>query len=119
MKRQTTKTKPKPPERKILDIRQYVGDFAEDKDWAAAFREQAIRKTLDVGNIIVLDFTGVSLTTQSFVHALISDILRTLGEDILKRMEFRGCAPSVKGIIETVVQYSLETPEDENGVKSE
>jgi hypothetical protein len=53
------------------------------------------------------------LTTQSFVHALISDVLRSEGEKILDRIEFKGCAPGVKGIIETVVQYSLETMEDE------
>ena len=101
------------PKSKTLRIAEVAGDFAEDKDWAAAIREEAIRKTLSEGKTIILDFTGISLTTQSFVHALISDVLRSEGEEILDRMEFKGCGAGVKGIIETVVQYSLETQEDE------
>jgi STAS-like domain of unknown function (DUF4325) len=101
------------PKQLVLGLQEYLGDFAEDKDWAATFREQAIRSTLNEGNNVVLDFTGISLTTQSFVHALISDVLRSEGESVLDRLEFRGCTPSVKGIIETVVQYSLETQEDD------
>jgi hypothetical protein len=98
----------------LLKIADYTGDFAEDKDWAATIREQAIRVVLDRGDKIVLDFTGVSLATQSFVHALISDVLRSQGEGALKKIEFKGCVAGVRGIIETVVQYSLETMEDED-----
>jgi hypothetical protein len=114
MKR-SSKTKMR-PKAETLKIAALIGDFAEDKDWAATIREEAIRKTLSEGNNIVLDFTGVSLATQSFVHALISDVLRSEGEKILERIEFKGCAPGVKGIIETVVQYSLETMDDGNGI---
>jgi STAS-like domain of unknown function (DUF4325) len=63
----------------------------------------------------VIDFKGVGLTTQSFVHALISDVLRMEGEGALGRMTFKGCNKSVRGIIETVVQYTLESLELENG----
>jgi STAS-like domain of unknown function (DUF4325) len=111
----TRKTKKRAkPATAILKVADMVGDFAEDKDWAAAIREEAIRKELADGGNIILDFTGVTLTTQSFVHALISDILRSEGERILDKIEFRGCVPGVKGIVETVVQYSLETMEDAN-----
>jgi hypothetical protein len=75
---------PAKPRRMRLELRSYIkGDFAEDKDWAAAFREGAIRKTLTEGDYIILDFDGISLTTQSFIHALISDILRASGEEVL------------------------------------
>lgn len=94
---------------KILHIREGVSDFAEDKDAAATMREDEIRPALRKRGKVVLDFSGVTLTTQSFIHALISDLLRSDGEKILKRIEFKGCAPGVRGIIETVVQYSLET----------
>jgi uncharacterized protein DUF4325 len=108
----TTKKKTK-RDTVTLKVADVVGDFAEDKGWAAAIREEAIRKTLTDGGNIILDFTGVTLTTQSFVHALISDILRSEGEKILDKIEFRGCVAGVKGIVETVVQYSLETMEDD------
>jgi len=100
-------------DRFILTLHEHIGDFAEDKDWAAAFREQSIRPCLKMDATLILDFSGITLATQSFVHALISDILRGEGEEVLERLEFRGCVSGVKGIIETVVQYSLETTEDD------
>jgi hypothetical protein len=91
----------------------FVGDFAEDKDQAASIRESSIRPALAAGESVVLDFSGVSLATQSFVHALISGVLRDQGDGALDHLEFRGCVPGVRGIIETVVQYSLETTDDD------
>jgi hypothetical protein len=95
-----------------IELLSVVGDFAEDKDRAASIRDNEIRPALADGQTVTLDFTGITLATQSFVHALISDILRSGGEAVLEKVEFHGCAPGVRGIVETVVQYSLETMED-------
>jgi hypothetical protein len=86
-----------------------VGDFGEDKDTAARIREEVIKPSAQRGETIVVDFEGVTLVTQSFVHALISDVLRNGGEDALDRLEFKNCSAVVRGIISTVVQYSLDT----------
>jgi hypothetical protein len=98
---------------KTVNLIKWVGDFAEDKDKAALIRESDIRPCLEKGEPIVLDFTGITLATQSFVHALISDLLRAKGEIALDLIEFKGCSASVKGIVETVVQYSLDTMDDD------
>ena len=90
-------------------IRDRVGSFAEDKDAAALIRESSIRPAIISRKRVVIDFSGVSVATQSFVHALITDILRTRGEAVLDQFEFKGCSLAVRGIVETVVQYSLET----------
>src|SRR5260221_9125012 len=82
--------------------------FAEDKDVAAEIRENCLRPAMDAGEAVVLDFTGVRLTTQSFIHALISDVLRRNGEGVLELITFKGCNRVVRGVIKTVVQYSLE-----------
>ena len=91
---------------RIFDL---VGSFAEDKDTAAILRKEKILPTLKAGQKLELDFTGVTLTTQSFVHALISEALRQNPNTALKLMTFKGCAEGVRGIIETVVQYVYET----------
>lgn len=90
-----------------------AGDFAEDKDIAASIRLHQIIPALNAGTEVVLDFTGVTLVTQSFIHALICDPLRVHGEDALARLVFKGCSDGVRGIVETVVQYSLETMDDD------
>jgi hypothetical protein len=102
------------PQVVAIEIKRWTGDFAEDKDAAAELREGQIREALDQGQGVVLDFEGVRVATQSFVHALVSDVLRVHGERILDRITFKGCTTAVKGIVETVVQYSLESIEAED-----
>jgi hypothetical protein len=95
-----------------INMYKYVGDFGEDKDIAALMREKQIRPNLDKGKHVTLDFDNVHLVTQSFIHALISDILRKGGENILDILEFKNASQLVRGIVSTVVQYSLDTAED-------
>ena len=97
-----------------IGIYDLSSDFAEDKDVAARIRDTQIRPALQRDEEVFLNFHGVDLVTQSFVHAMLSDVLRTHGEGILDRIGFVACQPGVRGIIETVIQYSLETLEDES-----
>lgn len=98
---------------KRLRLFDLVGSFAEDKDVAARLRREVILPTLDAGAKVELDFEGITLTTQSFIHALISEGLRRHGESALQLMMFKNCGSAAKGIIETVVQYVLETVDDD------
>ena len=92
-----------------ITIKEYCGSFAENKDQAHEIRENHIRPVLESTNdIIVLDFSGVDSSTQSFVHALISGFFQDLGEEALERFEFHNCNKAVKSLIATVINYSLE-----------
>lgn len=90
-----------------------VRDFAEDKDIAGQLRNDRILPALAAGEVVEIDFAGITLATQSFMHALIAEALRRHGEACLDRLVFKNCSPLVRGIVETVVQYVLETAEDE------
>lgn len=92
-----------------IGIFELVGSFAEDKDQAASLRKQQILPAIKRGDQVEIDFSGVTLSTQSFIHALISEALRQNPDDALKLLSFKGCSESVRGIIETVVQYVYET----------
>jgi hypothetical protein len=94
---------------KQIKLLALVGSFAEDKDAAAKLRRDVILPTLKKGESLEIDFSGITLTTQSFIHALISQALRQEGEEVLARMKFKNCDVAVRGIIETVVQYVLES----------
>jgi hypothetical protein len=96
---------------KTISIAKEVGEFAEDKDAAAKLRRGVILPALEKNGSLELDFRGVTLTTQSFIHALISQALRVHGEDALERLTFKGCVPAVQDIVKTVVQYVLEARE--------
>jgi hypothetical protein len=93
----------------IVKLKDKCGSFAEDKDIARDIREKIIRPSFDkTGEVIILDFSGVDSTTQSFIHALISDFFQKYGEHALDRFEFKRCSKSVKSLITAVINYSLE-----------
>lgn len=89
---------------KVLDR---TGSFAGDKDAAAAIREQYVRPSLAAGRAVVLDFQGVDLATQSFIHALIAGVVRD-DPASLERIAFKNCNESVRSLIEIVVEYAQD-----------
>jgi hypothetical protein len=93
---------------KIIAIRDHAGAFAENKDTARELRLSEIIPSLERGEEVVLDFSGVDATTQSFIHALISDLMRKHGASVLDRLEFKSCNETVRKIITIVVDYMQE-----------
>lgn len=90
-----------------ITIRIYksVGAFAENKDIARDIRLERIVPALKKGQDVVLDFHGVEGATQSFIHALISQVIRDNGPPVLDKVAFKDCNETVRKIIEIVVDY--------------
>lgn len=91
----------------MVKIHSGVRGFAEDKDEARKIRIETILPALDRNEIVVLDFSEVRYSTQSFIHALIGEALKKYKETSLKRLEFKRCSPQIKSLIQLVVDYSL------------
>ena len=89
-----------------INVKERAREFAEDKDIAAKIREEELRPVLKRGETVRLDFEGVTGATQSFVHAMISDLIRREGADVLDRIEFANCSGTVSSIVEIVSEYS-------------
>jgi len=94
---------------KPIHIKPHTGDFAEDKDVAKRFRLERIMPSLEKGEEVTLDFSGIELTTQSFVHALISEAIRIHGIDVVDLLIFKDCNKTVRTIINVVVDYMQDT----------
>jgi len=86
-----------------------VGPFAENKDIARDIRTKKLIPALESGKKIVLDFENIEGATQSFIHALISDLIRKYGNEVLDEIQFKSCNETVKGIISIVVNYMQES----------
>jgi len=93
---------------KQIDIFEKAGSFAENKDIARDIRLSEIIPALEKKEEVVLDFDRVAAATQSFIHALISDIIRKYGNDILDRILFKSCNETIKQIINIVIDYMQE-----------
>ena len=87
---------------KLLPV---VGSFAENKDLAREIRIKKIIPALEKKEEVILDFEGIDSTTQSFIHALISDLIRKYGVEVLDYVSFKNCNEVIKKIISIVVDY--------------
>lgn len=86
-----------------------AGSFAENKDVAQAIRKNEIIPALDSKQKVTIDFEGIEAVTQSFIHALISDLIRKYEADVLDRILFKNCNETVKKIIAIVVDYMQQS----------
>lgn len=86
-----------------------AGNFAENKDIAREIRLKHLDPALAKGKKVILDFEKVEGATQSFIHALISDLIRKYGNEVLDNIQFKSCNETVKGIITIVVDYMQES----------
>jgi hypothetical protein len=93
---------------KTISIFEKAGAFAENKDVARDIRTREVLPALEAGEEIILDFERVGAATQSFIHALISDVLRKLGDDALDRIAFKSCDDTIKKIVNIVIGYMQE-----------
>lgn len=93
---------------KNISIFDRAGAFAENKDVARDIRVREILPALARGGEVTLDFKQVDAATQSFIHALISDVFRKFGSEALDRIAFKSCSDTVKKIINIVVDYMQE-----------
>lgn len=84
-----------------------VGSFAGDKDAAAQLRNTAIVPAVASGAEVTLDFDGVELATQSFMHALLAQTVRDNPES-LDHMAFANCNSDIQSLIEIVIDYAQE-----------
>ncbi len=85
-----------------------VGSFAENKELAKKIRIEELLPQIKEQKEITLDFKGVDSTTQSFMHALLSDLIRKQGIEVLDLITFKNCSNTVKQIINIVVEYMQE-----------
>jgi len=95
---------------KTIRISQNAGTFAENKDVARAYRLEQILPALEGGeDRVILDFANITGATQSFVHALISDVIRKYGDEIFARLYFKHCSPAVQQVVNIVADYMEES----------
>ncbi len=96
-----------------MNIKMYneFWNFAEDKDKAKALRINKIIPQIEKQQYVTLDFDWVSNATQSFLHALLSDIIRKKGIDCLDFIEFKNCNQAIQTIITIVIDYMQDSLE--------
>ncbi|MBI3035021.1 STAS-like domain-containing protein [Candidatus Woesearchaeota archaeon] len=95
----------------MIEIKIYkkIGNFAGNKDIAKEIRTKEILPFIRKEDKIFLDFENVNSATQSFIHALISDVIRKEGIKVLDKLFFKNCNETIQKIIGIVVEYMQDT----------
>lgn len=92
-----------------VQLKERAGSFAENKDVARDVRINILVPALKKGEQIILDFEGIDSATQSFIHALISDLIRMFGVEVIEKISFKSCNEVVEKIITIVIDYMQES----------
>lgn len=93
---------------RTIKMHELVGRFAENKDLAKSIRQDVLWPAFREGRKVTLNFSQVDDATQSFIHALISQLIRDTQGEALDMIYFKHCNSSVKQIINMVVDYMTE-----------
>lgn len=89
----------------VITVSAWVGSFAENKENAKRLRTKVLLPALCKGKAVTIDFADVSIATQSFVHALIAEAIRSEDYDALDMISFAHCNENIQAVIEVVVAY--------------
>jgi hypothetical protein len=81
--------------------------IAEEKEVARFWREELILPALRRDEEVELDFERTQVVTQSFIHALLAEVICRFEERALELLEFRRCSSDVRQVIETVIDYTF------------
>ena len=92
-----------------IKIYKLAGQFADNKDLARELRLNKLIPALEKNQNVIIDFEQVEGATQSFIHALISDLIRKYGNEVIEKIQFKSCNETIKGIITIVVDYMQES----------
>lgn len=95
--------------KKIIHMRSYIGDFAENKDIAKKIRIEQIMPALSQRDEIEIDFDGVNGSTQSFIHALISDPIREFRDTAFDNLAYKNANDDIQAVISVVYRYMQES----------
>ena len=92
----------------VIHIKMFTqdNDFGGSRENGERVREEIIEK-LKEKNGITLDFTGISLITQSFADEIIGILTRMYGiEFIKKNIRINNANSEIKSMLNYVVKYS-------------
>lgn len=93
--------------RYYVNIENYFGKWAEDKDAAIKFRDNRLMPAVLDGKKIDLDFRGVETVPHSFLNALLATPVQRLGVKAYQWIRVYNAPGSIHEIIRTIFEDNL------------
>jgi hypothetical protein len=90
-----------------VNIQNYFGKWAEDKDAAISFRDRRLLPAVLEGKKIELDFRGVETAPHSFLNALLATPVQRLGVKAYQWIHVHNAIGSIHEVIRTIFEDNL------------
>lgn len=90
-------------QRHYLNVYNYFGKNADDKQAAISYRNRHLLPAIDEGKVLILDFDGVETSTHSFLNALLASPVRRLGMSAYKRIKISRAKTDIRETIDYVM----------------
>jgi hypothetical protein len=91
-----------------LILAEEFGSRLSNGETALEFRVGRMDPYADICQQIILDFTGIRSANSSFINALISGYIEQHGSEILDKIVFKGCNPTIKVLVESAISLGIE-----------
>lgn len=95
-------------EEKEIIIKDIAGEFYMlGNRYTGELIRERIKNEIDNGNIVILNFDGISGITQGFGDEIIGILVRAFGPDYIKgKVKLKNETPLIKSILNWVYKYS-------------
>ncbi len=90
-------------DRFYLNIFNYFGRFADDKEAGIKFRNRHLLPAVDEGKSFVVDFSGVDSSTHSFLNAVFASPIRRMGIRAYKRIRVVNATSDIRETMDYVL----------------
>jgi hypothetical protein len=90
-------------EKLYINVYNFFGRYAEDKEAAIKFRDKRIFPALNEGKTVVIDFDKIVSSPHSFLSALLASPIKSIGMSAYKRIKILNAAPDVRETIDFIL----------------
>ncbi|WP_165727996.1 DUF4325 domain-containing protein [Pseudoalteromonas sp. 31A1] len=91
-----------------INVSNYFGFFAEDKEAAIKFKEDKIFPALESGKKIILDFKGIESSPHSFLSALLASPIKSAGMRAFKIFKVVNATPDIRETVDFIMDENTE-----------
>jgi len=113
-----TRTSQQKEQRHYLEVYNYFGRHADDKQAAIAYRDKYLIKAIEEDKILVLDSGNVESSPHSFLNALLASPIRRLGMQAYKKIKITRATSEIRETLDYVLDDNT-SPEGVNQAKYE
>lgn len=91
----------------IVRVHDEFGPFCADGERAARFRFEKIDPLIPTAERIIFDFAGVRGASSTFCTALIANIVSQNSPDVIRKLKFVNCVPTIRLLVEAAIETGL------------